>query len=251
MMRTFHVICASLALGCLALVAGPGCKQPPASGADPSTALDVLNKADAAHKALAAVKYSIRFEATGPGGAPPKVDADVLLKGWGASGLPKRFRVDAVVHLATPVKLTIGCDGERFYVIDHGRKKVHVGADPRVFGTARDIQRAVTLAEFVHPEPYADELSSAASQDLRAGGRIGGEECYQVGVKYAGGSRSSVWWFSRTSFLARAVHRTRAAAGGEEVARQTLSSLDVSPVPDSAFALVVPPGYLTTEDIVD
>jgi hypothetical protein len=250
MMRTFHVICASLALGCLALAA-PGCKRPPATGADPATALDVLHKADAAHKALPAVKYSISFEATGPAGAPPKVDADVLLKGWGAFGLPARFRVDAVVHLAAPVKLTIGCDGKQFYVIDHGRKKVHVGADPRVLGTARDIQRAVTLAEFVHPEPYGDELSSAASQDLQAGSRIGGEDCYQITVKYAGGSRSSVWWFSRTSFLARAVHRTRAAAGGEEVARQTLSSLDGSALPDSAFVMVVPPGYVTTEDIVD
>jgi outer membrane lipoprotein-sorting protein len=248
MTRYFHVV----ALGCLALVVASGCKRPPEPSKDTTTALDVLKKADAAHKALTSVKYAIGFDATSPAGAgPPKVTADVLLKGWGSFGLPKRFRADAVIMFAAPVKLTIGCDGEQFYVVDHGRKKVHVGADPKVLGTARDILRAVTVAELVHPEPYGDELSNTASQDLKASEKIAGEDCYQVEVKYPGGQRSSVWWFSKTSFLVRAVHRSHAAAGGSEVARQTLSSLDPSALPDSAFAMVVPEGYVTTQDIAN
>lgn len=255
------MIGSSLVLGCLTLVLGSGCNKSsdnapatgsnaPVTGGNASipTALDVLKKADAAHKALKVVKYSINFDTTSPSRTTPKVEAEVILEGWGAFGLPKRFRADAVVMHAAPAKLTIGSDGERFYVIDHARKKVHAAADPRVLGTARDILRGIVIAELVHPTPFTDEITKARSRELKEDTKIGSEDCYQVEVKHAAGTRSARWFFSKTSFLARAVHRIQTGMGGQEVARQILSSLEVSPVADTAFAMVAPPEYVTTAD---
>ena len=106
-----------------------------------------------------------------------------------------------------------------------------------------------TMLEFVHPTPFSDEIN-ADKKELTGSKKIGGEDCYEVHVVYAGGRAEAIWHFSKTDFLPRARHDIFTTPAGEKGGQQRiLTDLVVDPKFDKdAFKLTLPKGYTKTDD---
>ncbi len=246
MRRTISVLL-SLCMASAATGQEPGNK----SGAltDP---IEILKKADAAARAVKAVKYKANFKGTGMGASRmPTVEGTVIISGW-ANGAPQKFRCEANVRRpgsSEVVEITVGSDGEEFYVVDHKAKKAYVDIDPEVMGTTGRPALLLRTLEFVHPSPFSDEINSD-SQELKGSKKIGSEECYEVRVTYAGGRAEAIWHFSKKDFLPRARHDLFTTPSGDKGGQlRTITDLVVNPKFDKdPFKFSLPKGYTRTDD---
>lgn len=216
--------------------------------------INILEKVDAATKAVNAVEYTVRLE--GKAAAESRmvlVEGTVLMSGWRVitqgrrPGAPARYRSDVTTtdpHSRRVRRLTIGTDGDSFYLIDHDAKKVYVGPTSDVLGLTSRPAVAIWLREFIHPNPFGDEIEGDL-QELRSPRKIGDENCYEMHVIYKDNIGEAVWWFSKRDFLPRGVQRFSTTPSGKRSIEQwQITNLVVDPkLPDEAFQLVIPSGY--------
>jgi outer membrane lipoprotein-sorting protein len=214
--------------------------------------VEILKKADAACKAVNAAQYKATYKSTGPAAMQrPEVEGTALITGW-ANNAPEKYRIEAKIKQpnSTEVRnIVIGSDGQEYYLIDHDNKKVYADIDRMVIGRTGAPAIALVTPEFLHPTPFTDEIN-AEKQELRGSKTIGGEDCYEVYVKYTGGQLQSVWCFSKKDFLPRARQNTFKAQDGSDASAQGVLT-DLVPDPKlspDAFKLKVPEGYTKVDD---
>ncbi len=247
-----RVICAAFCL-CLAIPMNiVVAQQRTMKTGDLTDPIAILKKVDAAAKAVKGVRYKGSIKGTGAGESRvPTVEGTVIMSGW-VSGTLEKFRCDVKVQRpqsSEVMEITAGSDGEDFYVVDHKAKKAYVDLDPEVIGSTGRPALLLRMLEFLHPTPFSDEIN-AGKQELTGSKKIGGEDCYEVRVVYAGGRAEAIWHFSKRDFLPRARHDIYTTPSGEKGGQQRiLTDLVVDPKFDKdAFKLTTPKGYTKTDD---
>lgn len=215
-------------------------------------AVEILKKADEATKAVKTIKY----EATAKGlGASESragvVEGTVVLVGWTGGG-PEKWFYD--VKMSQPGstdtrQAQAGSDGDTFFLVDVREKKAYEDIDPAVLGTLGGVmRRGITMAEFVHPTPFSDEINGE-KHELKGVTDVAGEKCYEIVVKYAGTPQEAHWFFSTTDLLPRRVDRwfePRAERGGAQL---IITKLWVDPkLEERQFKLVLPEGFEKIDD---
>lgn len=214
--------------------------------------VEILKKADAAAKSVDSVKYKVSYKGSGSAGAQaPTIEGTVLMDGW-FENAPDKFLCDANVKQpgSSEVRtITAGSDTRTFYVIDHQAKVAYVDFVPRVFGSIGRSALNLQMSEFVHPNPFRDEINGR-KQELRGSKKIGGENCYEVYVVYTDRLQQAIWYFSKKDFLPRGVIRRHPGPSGERLQEQwTLTDVVVDPeVGKDPFKFRLPAGYTKSND---
>lgn len=228
-------------------------QEPAKKSADLSDPVEILKKADAASKAVDFVQYTASVKGEGAAASfVPKASGTVILKGW-ANNRPEQFRYEAKVERpgsSDVSDITVGSDGKTYFLIDAKEKKVYEDIDPAVVGTAgQGVRRALGMAEYVHPEPFSDEIKGA-KQELKGSTKVGDEECYEIHVTYTEGGQEASWFFSKKDFLPRRVDRFFSTPTGEKGSSQlVVTKLTVDPKLDKdPFKLIVPEGFTRIDD---
>ena len=215
--------------------------------------LEILKRADAACKAVGAVKHDVVVEATGAllqyvG----KTQATITAVGF-LDRTPERFRVEADVTPpgATQArKVTGGSDGDIHYLIDHQNKRAHADLDLRVMGSFVRPVVIGMMIEYLAPEPFSDEINSP-TKELKGSKTIGGEDCYEIYVVYASEqSPKATWYFSKKDFLPRARYDDYTLDDGSTgLLKKTVTNLTADPKLDKdTFSLKLPEGYTRTDE---
>ena len=212
----------------------------------------ILKKADQATKAVKSARYHL--ELTGTGAFAERLGnltGDYLVSGFEGMG-PKKFYAD--VQITKPgssekTHLTIGGDGENYFLIDHAKKIAYQDIDPAVIGRRGQRVMGAAVIELVHPTPFSDEINGA-KHELIGSKTVAGEPCYEVRVVYREGGPEAVWCFSKKDFLPRARTDVFKLPTGEQAGQQrTISKLQADPkVADDAYRLKLPDGYKQTDD---
>lgn len=218
---------------------------------DKSTASDettkILEKVDAAAKAVNGVKYDVVVKGS-EGGQGFELKGTYTLVG--AEGtLPKKFLADIEVTApgsAGTRKFTGGSDGDTYYVIDHADKKAYVDIDPAVLGSRFGrMYRAGLMIEFVHATPFTHEIN-AKTKTMKGTKTVGGVECYEIDIEYAAANApKATWCFSKKDFLPR----KRVDTSTRGTTEKTITNLVVDPkTDDETFKLKLPEGYTQVDD---
>ncbi len=151
-----------------------------------------------------------------------------------------------------PFRVTAGCDGDQYFLIDPKTKTAHQDMDPAVLGTrAGDVQRVIAR-EFTADDPFKAALESNEIE-LKGEVTIGDEPCYEIHSKIVEGmQQGTVWAVSARDFLPRQIKRVyKMPQFGEEEGTTELimTQLVVDPKPaKDPFKLVVPEGYKKTDE---
>jgi len=236
----------------LCVVSTAAAQNAGAPSGDLTDPVEILKKADAACKAAKFVQYTASFKGLNAEEArAPKVSGTVVLSGW-ANGRPEKWRYDLKIERpgsSDVSEATAGSDGKTFFVIDPKTKKAYEDIDPAVLGSTGRAVRGVTMAEFVHNEPFSDEINGE-KQELKGVTKVGDEDCYEVLVKYKAQAQEATWFFSKKDFLPRRVDRVFTNQAGEKGGSQLIvTKLTVGPKFDNdPFKLVVPEGFTKTDD---
>ncbi len=217
-----------------------------------SEATTILKKVDAAARAVKAVKYNVKAKGTGSAAARAgEVEATVLFTEI-VGMQPQKYRCEAHIKLpgSTEVKhVTVGSDGEEYYLLDHAEKKAYADIDPAVLGRmGGSIFQSTTVIEFLHPTPFQDEIDAKEKKVLSTK-TIDGVECYVVDVTYPQGQKA-IWSFGKNDFLPRERIDQRAGPDGQTGGQiKTLTNLDVHPkIDESTFKFKIPEGYTQVDD---
>jgi outer membrane lipoprotein-sorting protein len=220
--------------------------------ADLTDPVEILKRADAACKAVNSVQYAASFEGSGTQERfVGKSSGTVTLKGRGAGGAAQ-YRYEAKLEKpgSNDVNdVTVGSDGKTHFLIDAKAKKAYEDINPAVVGTAgRAVLRGLTMAEYLHPEPFSDEINGK-KQELKGTTKVGDEDCYEVNVEYGQAGMEATWFFSKKDFLPRRVDRRVQAPTGVKGGTQLIvTKLTVDPKLDKdPFKLVVPEGFTKTD----
>lgn len=239
-----------------AYLATAACAQdaPPAARA-PADPREILKKADAAARKVKLVFYVFKAEGVGALAArSPTMEGSATLGGDARSGAgPSKYRYETTIKqpgAKRSVKLTVGSDGKRHFLLDEQTRKVHGGADRAVIGKRGiAIVRFCGMFEFGHPAPFKDELN-AHKVVLNGTEKIGDVECYRIAVIYARGQQETTWWLSTKSHLPRRVRRLQKLPGGQVGGTQlTLTQVAVNPsFFVDPFKLIVPKNYTETSE---
>jgi outer membrane lipoprotein-sorting protein len=232
-----------------ALAAG---QDPAKKSADLTDPIEILKKADAACKAVDFIQYTASV--SGEGAAKslvPNASGTVVLKDWGKSG-PAQYRFEAKIERpgsSDVTEITVGSDGKSYFLINTKEKKVYEDIDQAVVGTAGRSVGLLTMAEYVHPEPFSDEIKGTR-QELKGSTKVGDEDCYEIHVTYAEAGQEATWFFSKKDFLPRRVDRFRKMPTGEKGSSQLIvTKLTVDPKIDKdPFKLIVPEGFTKIDD---
>ncbi len=219
--------------------------------AEESETVKILRNVDAAARAVGGVRYTA---ATVPSGVATNfvspAEGGGVMFGWGGQG-PERFnmRVKTVAPGSDePMEVTGGSDGETFFLLDHLGKKAYQDFDPAVMGAGGNALFSVTMAEFVHPTPFSDEIN-ADTAELQGTETVGGVECHKIHVVYSGGQGESTWFFSTEDFLPRRRIRHFNSPQGEGSIDVTITDLEIDPeVGPDGFAMRLPEGYEIVDD---
>jgi len=242
---------AMLILGlCGAVAAAQDAAKKSADLTDP---VEILKKADAACKAVNFVQYTASVEGSGVmESRVGKSSGTVTLKGRGSGGA-EQYRYEAKLKLPGSTDgndVTVGSDGKTYFLIDAKAKKAYEDINPAVVGTAgRVVLGGLTMAEYLHPEPFSDEINGK-KQELKGTTKVGDEDCYEVNVEYGQAGMEATWFFSKKDFLPRRVDRRVQAPTGVKGGTQLIvTKLTVDPKLDKdPFKLVVPEGFTKIDD---
>jgi len=216
-------------------------------------ALEIVKKVDAAAKEVETAQFHVEFSGQGDfADRIGQLSGDYIIQGWQENAGPKRFFADVKVSapgLAPRTHLTVGADGENFYLIDHAEKKAYEDIDPNVVGRRGRMVMGGAMFEFVHPTPFSDEIN-AKKLELMGSKDVEGEPCYEVRVNYSVNDSEAVWCFSKNDFLPRSRFDKIELPSGEKGGRlRIISKLDVNPkVEDDAFKLKMPEGFEKIDD---
>jgi len=244
MKRLMYVI---LGLCCVSPVAWA---QEAEKTAESSEAVEILKKVDAAAKKVNAAKYDVTYKGTGEADSKtPAVEGKAVLAGWSKNTVEK-FRIDVTMKRpgsSEATELSAGSDGEDYWLIDHTAKTAYEDIDPAVLGrVGGTAMRAALVAEFVHSEPFSDEINGK-KQELLGSEKIGDEDCYKIKVVYASGAQEAIWHFAKKDFLPRA--RLDSRQGQEGGSQRTITNLVVDPkLDEELFKFKLPEGYKKSDD---
>ncbi len=241
-----------LALPALAQEAPEAAEEAPANRSP--EAVEILEQADAAAKAVTAVRYKATVEPTGIAthfvGA---AEGEGLMTGWDeVISRPQKF----FIHLKTQPpgsdaqqELTGGGDGDTFYLIDHKEKKAYEDMDPGVMGSTGMVLFTFGFPELLHPKPFERQLQAETIEYLGVA-KVGGEKCHQVRIVAPGGQGEVVWSFAKKDLLPRQqVQKFSIPQQGDGELTVTLTDLDLAPEIDAAlFKLKLPEGYEQIDD---
>jgi outer membrane lipoprotein-sorting protein len=212
--------------------------------------VEILKAADAAAKAVDSVRYRCQARLEGAARGNLSAEGEVILSGGSEQGF-KRFRMELGVKGPADSavrQVTLGSDGETYWLLDAVEKRVHADIDPGVMGRSAQFVQLAGMLEFVHPTPFKDEINAKKSELLGVK-KVGEVECYEVSVDYGQGDQKADWCFSTKDLLPRAVKRTFPGQDGKLITNEiTLEKLEVAPkVEDKAFAVPAPEGYEKTD----
>lgn len=217
--------------------------------------VEILKKADAATKAVKSVSYTVQSRGLGANETRlPRVEGTAVLSGWtaGARGSVEKWHYDVKIQRpdsSETREIETGSDGETFFLIDKAEKKAYEDIDPAVIGSVGRVTRGITMAEFLLPTPFNDEIT-ARKQELRGVTKIGNEECYEIFVAYANAAQEANWFFSTEDFLPRRVQRWIIVLNGDRRGSElTITKLKVDPkFAKSPFTLTLPEGFTKIDD---
>jgi hypothetical protein len=229
-----------------------GVSTPQARSVDDLTdPIEIFKQADAAAKAVTTVRYDVHYRGLlVTERQVPEVTGSVLMSGL-VERRARKFYCEGEVRnpgSSEEQKVTVGTDGNTYFLLDHRLNRGYVGVGPAITGsTGRPVERLMLL-EFVIGTPFTDEINGR-SHTYRGTTRIGGEECYEVAVTYANSGLDAVWSFSKKDFLPRRVQRYRIMLSGERGGEEwTLTNLVADPEPaEDAFAFRLPQGFSRIE----
>ncbi|MGD2110235.1 MAG: DUF2092 domain-containing protein [Phycisphaerae bacterium] len=235
---------------CLAVAGGASRAeaQPTGELTDP---VDILRRADEAVKAVTSVRYDVDYRGLGAVREQvPTATGSVVMSGW-AFNMPDKFRCEGQVRRVGSgdrVKLTVGTDGQTYFLLDHRLKRGYVGTGPAVSGSTGRAVEHLIMKEFVYPTPFSDEINGR-DHKLLGTKTVGGEACYEVAVTYSGINQEAVWCFSKKDLLPRSVQRSRLMLTGKKGTEEwVLTNLVVGPeVEDDTYAFKLPTGYRRIE----
>ena len=243
-------------VGGLLILAGMGvavaADEPPPPPPKPTRspqALEILKEADTKIKAVSSVRYKVKSVPTGIAtNFSGTSEGTVVLSGW-TGQFPEKFLIEAKGERGgKPMDFTGGGNGESYFLIDHVAKKAYQDIDPAVMGSAANVVFGLAMLEFVHDKPFDDELE-ADTVELLDPAEVGGVECHQIHVAYAGGRGESVWFFAKSDLLPRRRILKFQRPQGEGAIDRTLQDVEIDPqLPDSTFAFKLPEGYQKIDD---
>jgi len=213
---------------------------------------EILKKADDACKALKSVQYVGSFKGVGDAASQvPSAEGTVILEGWGPTG-PSKFKFDVKAQRAGStdvLEIQAGGDGNRFWVMDKGKKIAYEDLDPAVLGSFTRLLFPLSMNEYVHTTPFSDEMNGE-NQELKGTVKVGDEDCYEVSLKYANVPQEAHWFFSKKDFLPRRADRIRTTQDGKKITTtQVVTKLIVGPkFEKSPYTLELPEGFTKSED---
>ena len=221
------------------------------AAAEESEAVEILRRVDAAARAVGGVRYRITSE---PGGIATNfvsaAEGSGVMYGW-TGQWPERFAMRVKTTRPgseEPLDFTGGGDGESFFLVDHVSRKAYQDFDPAVLGSGGRALFGVSMAEFVHPTPFSDEIG-ADTVELQGTEEVGGVECHKIHVVYSGGQGASTWFVSTEDYLPRRRIRHFSSPQGEGTLDMTLTDLEIDPeVGPDTFAMKLPDGYEQVDD---
>ena len=222
-----------------------------AEAAADSEAVAILRKVDAAAKAVTGVRYRVTSEPSGVAtNFVAAAEGGGVMFGW-TGQQPEKFAMK--VKTTRPgtddaLEFTGGSDGENFFLLDHVGRKAYQDFDPAVMGSGGNALFGVTMAEFVHPTPFNDEIT-ADTAELEGTETVGGVECHKIRVVYSGGRGSSTWFVGTEDYLPRRRIRHFSTPQGDGALDIVLSDLEIDPeVGPDTFAMKLPEGYEQVDD---
>lgn len=201
-------------------------------------------------KAVERVRYDIDYLRTAwLTERVPAVTGTVTLGPVGEYDVP-RFFAEIVItpHEGDAVKVTAGCNGDEYYIIDPATKKAHQDMDPSVMGSqARNVQR-VLMEDFTSKEPLND-FFDAPELALLPQETVNGERCLVVEATAEGGNKMRIAMAERDGLPRRYQRFIKNRSGEVGEIAIVLSNLKVNPpLPKDAFLLKVPIGYTKSTD---
>jgi hypothetical protein len=217
--------------------------------------VEILKKADEASKPVKSFRYTASAEGLHADAERfPKVTGKVIAVP-APEGKQPLARTDAKVTRpgsSDVEEITVGCDGENYYVIDAKNKKAYVDLDPGVVGGFRRIVGGLRMQEYGHEKPFSDEINGKV-KELKGIEKVGEEECYHVYVEYGeqAGGLVTDWWFSTKDFLPRRSDRVRtnAQTGAKGGGKLVITNLEINPKVDpNDFKIKIPEGFTKVDD---
>lgn len=205
----------------------------------------ILKKMDEAAKKVKSVRYTGELTFAGSLAQGPTVKGTAILAGESKDGLDK-FRFEIKVQepgQQEAREFVAGSDGNKFFMIDHKNKTAQEDIDDSVLGNLRELRLRFGMREFIHPEPFSDEINGKS--EIAASEKIGATDCYKIHVVYASGLGEANWWVGKTDFLPHAVERLVKNQAGQP-GSMTLKILELAAdptLPPETFTLKVPDGY--------
>lgn len=206
----------------------------------------ILKKLDEATKRVKSVRYTAELSFGGSLVRGPNVKGTAILAGESEDGLDQfRFEIKVQDYGQQEVREYVaGSDGRTFFMIDHKNKVAREDVEDFVLGNLRELRLRFGMREFIHPEPFSDEIH-AQKAELIGSEKIGNVDCYKIHIVYASGLGEARWWVGKTDFLPRAAERLVKSPTGEP-GSMTLKITELTPnptLPPDVFKLTVPDGY--------
>ncbi len=233
------------------ILAGPGLAEETAAEATRSPeALELLKQADAAIKKVTSVSYQVTSQPSGIAeNFGSAAQGESIMVGWNGATPDKFYSHVETQRDGETVELTAGGNGDMYFIIDHQTKKAYEDMDPGVLGSSARALQGLGMVEYVHDNPFDDELDADAIE-LREEVAVAGEECYQIHVTYAGGRGESTWFFAKKDLLPRRRVRHFSIPGqGAGSIEINVSKLETNlELDESLFVLKLPEGYEQIDD---
>lgn len=214
----------------------------------------VLNKMQDAARAAKTLRYEAEYLAEGWLTAFVPNLRGTAVVGKQSEHKVERFFADVVLKTGNSdeeIKLSAGCDGDKYFLIDSRTNKAYEDMDPAVLGRQGRNIRRVVLTDFGAADPFADELKTE-SIERKESTTLDGHECHVVECVQSK-DRKTTWYISGKDWMPRKVVRTIVNDKGETgTITFTLSKLTVNPKLDAdPFKLQLPEGYTKTDEFAE
>jgi thiol-disulfide isomerase/thioredoxin len=215
------------------------------SRAETPDAREVLSQAEAAIRAVKAVRYKAHGEAQGALAARmAKMDGTLTLVPIPGADIPK-VRVDAQVippQQSTAVAFQLAADGQQISVAEHG-SRTFVQRDLISGASLLNNVSVLFIREFGLEQPFARE-AKAASLTYVGVETVEGVECDVIHAVLNPSGDEVRWFFGKTDHLPRRVQRVSPSPIGQTTITTSLTSLEtLSGAEEEQFRLAKPDGF--------
>ncbi len=217
----------------------------PALGDDPDLE-EIIRKADQTIRTVKAVSYKSKVWVEGDLPIPqPRFETTVKAREH-TPGEPPLLWIDGLVKLPNTERthpIHVIANRKQAASFNNAKKICTIGDLPGAAELVIEVAKTVVMREFLHPAPFADELS-ADSREYEGTKTIGGTECHVIHVVYKGGEVEARWYFGVEDSLPHRVDRLQPGSGGTRFRALELSDIDTTPKFDEQmFVIRVPEGF--------